>query len=208
VALLDEVADSEGILVDVTAGEALVGHVEEGEVVLLLHNLGDLLPLLLGRVNASGVVSAGVEEEDTAERSGKEVSLETLEVEADGLLVVVAVLLNLEAGIGEDSLVVGPRRGGNEDLLVARVEALKESGTNAQSASAGDGLSDGDTVKDRRVGAVGQLSGKGRELGDTGDSGVLLVQLGVDDLELGLANGGQNVWLALVISVGTNTCRL
>lgn len=43
------------------------------------------------------------------------------------------------------------------------------------------------------------------ELGDTSDSGVLLVKLCSDDLVLSGANGWENVWLSLVVTVSTNT---
>ena len=75
VALLDKVAHGKGVLVGVARGEALVGHVEEGKVVLLLDNVGDLLPLLLGRVDTGGVVGAGVKQEDAALGGGLEVGL-------------------------------------------------------------------------------------------------------------------------------------
>lgn len=63
---------------------------------------------------------------------------------------------------------------------------------------------------DEAVESVGTLTvgkdGRGLcELGDTGDSGVLLVELGSDDLVLSGANGRENVWLSLVVTVGTNT---
>lgn len=101
-------AQSESILVSVTTGEALVSHVEEGKVSLSLDGLRDLLPLLLGGINTSGVVRASVEQEDAALGSGLDISDHALKVEADGLLVVVAVLLNLQTGVEEDSLVVRP----------------------------------------------------------------------------------------------------
>lgn len=204
-ALLNEVTDSESILISVAAGEALVGHIEESEVALVLDNGGDLLPLLGGGINTGGVVSTGVEEEDAALGSSLEVSSQTLEVKTNGLLVVVAVLLNLEAGVGEDGLVVGPRGGRDVDLLSTGVELLEEGGTNSQSTGSGDGLGDGDAVEGGRVSAVGELGGSGSELGDTSDASILLVQLVLDDLLLGLANRGKNVGLASVITVGTDT---
>jgi hypothetical protein len=97
VTLLDEVANGEGILVSVSAGEALVGHVEEGVVVILLDNIAQSAPLLLGRVNTSRVVSASVEKDNAALGHLLDVLDHTLKVETDGVLVVVAVLLNLEA---------------------------------------------------------------------------------------------------------------
>lgn len=108
VALLDEVADGEGVGVGVTRGEALVGHVEEGVVALGLDDVGDLAPLLGGRVDTGGVVSAGVEEEDGALGGGLDVGDHALKVEADGLGVVVAVLVDGETRVVEDGAVVGP----------------------------------------------------------------------------------------------------
>lgn len=205
VALLDKVADSEGILVGVTAGKALVGHVEEGEVALLLDDIRDLLPLLLTGVNTSGVVGAGVEEEDTAVGGSLDIGNQTLKVEANGALVVVAVLLNVETSVVEDSLVVSPRGGGDVDLLLAGEELGEESSANTEGTSTGDGLGDGDALKGGVVGTVGQLGGGGSELGDTSDSSILLVQLGLNHLLLSLADRGQDVGLAGIVTVGTDT---
>jgi hypothetical protein len=107
-ALLDEVSKSECILVGVSAGEALVRHVEEGEVLALLDGLGNLQPLLLGRVNTSGVVSASVEKHDAALGEALDVLHQAVEVKANGVLVVVSVLLDLQARVLEDSVVIGP----------------------------------------------------------------------------------------------------
>ena len=93
-ALLDEVAERVGILVGIARGEALVSHVEEGVVVALLDSVADLPPLLLGRVNTSRVVCAGVEKDNAALGHGLDVGDHSIEVEADGVLVVVAVLLD------------------------------------------------------------------------------------------------------------------
>lgn len=108
VTLLDKISHGEGILVGVTAGEALVGHVEEGKVALGLDGIADLLPLLDGGVDTGRVVGAGMEEEHASLGGGLDVCQHALEVQADGLLVVVAVLLNLETRIAEDGLVVSP----------------------------------------------------------------------------------------------------
>lgn len=204
-AISDELTDSEGVGVRVTAGEALVGHVEEGQVTLGQADLRDLLPLLGGRVDTSRVVGAGMEKESRAGRRLLEVLNHALEVKANGVLVVVTVVLDLEARVLEDGLVVGPRRGRDADLLLARVPAVEELSTNAQGTGAGDGLGDGDAVEHWGVVAVGELGGGGRELGDTSDAGVLLVHLVVDDAPLSLADGGEDVGLAGVITVRANT---
>ena len=56
VALLDKVPDGKGVFEDITRGETLVGHVKEGEVFLLLEQVGELFPLCLGGVDAGGVL--------------------------------------------------------------------------------------------------------------------------------------------------------
>lgn len=96
VTLLDEETDRVGVLVGVTAREALVGHVEEGVVRLLFHDGADLAPLLRGRVDTGGVVGAGVEEDHAAFRRGLEVLDHAVKVQAYRVLVVVRVVLDLE----------------------------------------------------------------------------------------------------------------
>lgn len=90
-------ANGEGILVSVSTGEALVGHVEKGVVAVLLDNIAQSAPLVLGRVDTSGVVGASVEKDNAALWHVLNVLDHALEVKTDGILVVVAVLLNLEA---------------------------------------------------------------------------------------------------------------
>jgi hypothetical protein len=172
----------------------------------ILADLGDLLPLGRRRVDTGRVVGTGVEEDGGTGGSSLQVSDHTLVVKGDGVLVVVAVVLGLEAGILEDSLVVGPGRGRDANLLLAGTPALEESSSEAESAGAGDGLGDGELVEDRGVVSVGKLGGSLREAGYTGDASVLLVGLALDNALLGLADGGEDVGLARVIAVGTNAC--
>jgi hypothetical protein len=106
--LLDEVAESKGILGRVTTGEALVSHVEEGEVVASLDSLSNLHPLLLGGVYTSRVVGTSVEQDNAVLGHGLDIGYHSVKVETNRVLVVVAVLLDLEARVLEDSVVVGP----------------------------------------------------------------------------------------------------
>ncbi len=202
VALLDEVPGSKGITVSITTGKALVGHVEESKVALLLHDVRNLAPLVLSRVDTGGVVGASMEQNDAVVGGSLKVGNQALEVEANGVLVVVTVLLNFQARVLEDGVVVGPARGGEIDLLRARVETLEESTTNSQSTSTGDGLGDNETVilQDGGVGAVGQLSGSLSERRDTSDSSIFLIEARCNNLVLGGANGWQNERLALVVA--------
>lgn len=156
-ALLHKVTRGERILVRITTSKTLVGHVEEGKVALLLHDIADLAPLVLSWVNTGGVVSARVEQDDAVVRGSLDVGEQTVEVEADGVLVVVAVLLHLKTGIRENSVVVGPAGGWEVDLLRVGVEALQEGTADPQGSGTRDGLGDDKTVilDDGRVGAIG-----------------------------------------------------
>lgn len=106
--LVYEVADSPSVADQIARGETLVRGVEEGEVVLFFHDGCDLFPLVLGRVDAGGVVGAGVEEDDRAGRRCLQRLEHTGEIEAFGLFGEVGVGGQLEADVCEDLVVVGP----------------------------------------------------------------------------------------------------
>lgn len=146
-ALLDEVADWKSILVGVTGGESLVSHIEESVVLSSLDGIGDLFPLLLSWVDTSWVVCASVEEEDGSLLGTLDIRNHALEIKTNGVLVVVSVLGDLEAGVSEDGTVVGPRWIWDVDLLCAWVPLCEELTADAESASAGDGLGDDEAVK-------------------------------------------------------------
>lgn len=65
VALGNKMTDSKGILVGGARGEALIGHVEEREKFLLFHDVGNFGPLFRGRINTSGIVGTGMEQDDS-----------------------------------------------------------------------------------------------------------------------------------------------
>ena len=87
----DKFAHRPGVVVEITARKALVGAVEEREVALLEHYVRDLTPLLAGRVDPSGVVRAGMDEENGARRGVLERLDVWVERETDGLRVVVRI---------------------------------------------------------------------------------------------------------------------
>lgn len=62
--LLGEQAHGEGVLVDVTAGESLVGKIEEWEQVTLLDQCRQLSPLLWFWINTGWIVGTGVQQDD------------------------------------------------------------------------------------------------------------------------------------------------
>lgn len=147
---LDKEPDGGSVPVEVARSETLVGGVKEGEVTLGGHDLGDLAPLGERRVDAGGVVGAGVEEDDRALGGVREGLLHAFNVEALGLLVEVGVLGDGEADVGEDLVVVGPCWIAEVDggllggIAVRVVEARKEETAEMAGASAGDGLDRGD----------------------------------------------------------------
>src|SRR5687768_15024481 len=101
-ALFSKVSDGISITIGVTAGETLVGRVEESNVLLLLHDLANLAPLGLSGVNSSWVVSTSMEQDNALRRSSLDILEQTLKVQSNGILVVVAVLDDLEARVLED----------------------------------------------------------------------------------------------------------
>lgn len=52
--------DQQALLLQIDREAHLVGHVKEGEQLLLLHDRTDLLPLVRGGIHPSGVVCAGM----------------------------------------------------------------------------------------------------------------------------------------------------
>lgn len=66
VAVGDELTHWASVLLGRPAREALVGNVEEAEVLLVLSDLADLGPLLLVGVHTGGVVSASVQQKNGA----------------------------------------------------------------------------------------------------------------------------------------------
>ena len=169
---------------------------------LLLHHLANLLPLGLSGINARGVVSASMEKDDALRRGRLEIRNQTLKVKPNGVLIVVAVLLDLEAGILEDGTVVRPAGGWDVDLLSVGIESLEERSSNAESTGSRDGLGNSDAalLDGSGVGAIGKFSSGLCESGNTGDSGILLVETVVHELRFGCSNGREDIWLALVVT--------
>jgi hypothetical protein len=203
VTLLDKVPDGESVLVSVSTSEALVGHVKERVVALLLHDIANLFPLLHGRVDSGRVVGASVQQDDAAFWCVLDVFDHTFKVQPDGVLVVVPVLYNLEPTVGEDGIVVCPRGVWNVDLLCTWVVTLQEFASDTERSRARNGLCDGDAVflDGGRIVAVGKNSGGLGEGRHTRDTSVFLVEARLDDLLLCLAYGWEDVRFTLVVAL-------
>lgn len=205
VALLDKVTDSVGVLVRVAGCEPLVCHIEKRKVAAILDGVGDGPPLLGGWINTSRVVRARVQEEDAALRGILNIRNESLNVKSDCFLVVVPILLYVQSRVLKDRSVVGPRWGGNINGLGVRVKALKEGAADTKCTSAGDGLGDSNVVEDWGGGTIGKGCGSLGEGGYTGNASVLLVEPFEDETLLGGTDRGEDIGLASVVAVGTNS---
>lgn len=138
----DEVADGPGVAGQIAGREALIRAVEEREVVTLANGYGDLLPLVLCRVYARGVVSAGVQEDDGATRGGADAGQHAIDVKALCLGGEVGICCRLEPDVCEDLLVVGPCWRGEIDgrPRLGWIEFRKKQTAQMDRAGAGDRL--------------------------------------------------------------------
>ena len=204
VALLSEVTNGPSIALHITGGEALIGAIEDDVVVLGLDGIRDLLPVVLGGVDTSGVVGAGVEEEGRAGRSLSDGLEDGVHIKSLGLGVEVLVGRSLETGSLEDTKVVGPGGEGDVDS-VEDVVLLVEVTEETEGTGAGKGLAASDSVllDDLGVLTVGEGGGELVELWETIDGRILVVHLAGDHL-LSLEDAGENDGLAVVVSVGTD----
>mmetsp|Transcript_33703 Transcript_33703/g.100365 ORF Transcript_33703/g.100365 Transcript_33703/m.100365 type:complete len:362 (+) Transcript_33703:59-1144(+) len=109
VPVLDKLADGRGVAFTVAGRKALVCHVEERKVVLLLHRLRDALPLPRRRVHARRVVGACMHQEQAAILRLVDVLEEAFQVEATRDGIVVAVRGRLNASVLPNVEVVAPR---------------------------------------------------------------------------------------------------
>lgn len=116
-ALVDEVADSPGVIFEIAGCETLVGAVEEGEVFLCADHFGEFDPLFTGRIDACGVVGAGVQEDYASFGGLFDGGAHTGEVEAFGGRGEVGIGFYGEVDVAEDLVVVGPCWGGEVDGL-------------------------------------------------------------------------------------------
>ena len=131
----NKVPQCKGIVIRVTTRKALIGHVEEGIVTAFLDNIGNGLPLLLCGINSSRVVRAGVEKDDTVLWHSLDVRNHAIEIQPDGLGIVVPVFLDFQARVVEHSSMIGPARRWNIHSFGIGIEALEESAADTQCTS-------------------------------------------------------------------------
>mmetsp|Transcript_49085 Transcript_49085/g.113434 ORF Transcript_49085/g.113434 Transcript_49085/m.113434 type:complete len:449 (+) Transcript_49085:398-1744(+) len=205
-----EQAQREGVPLGVARREALVGRVEEeGEVGSRLEHGRQPPPLLLGWIDAGGVVRARVQQHCRALRRGRQVSEHAVVVEAEGLRVPVPVLAHFESGGGEDLGVVPPARVGQVERRALAEELGVELADQAARAGARQRLHGAHalTPERRRVRAKGETPRRADEAGQPGDAQVLFVHVGGDDPFLRRLDGREDPGRPLVRAVRSSRER-
>ena len=117
-------------------------HVEQRQMLPRPDNLLQLSPLLLRRVNPRRVLRTHVQQHYTPLGRLFNVLLHALKVQADGVLVEVAVPHDLETGLLSDGQVGAPGGVGKVDGLGAWVVVREKGGSYAEGTGARDGLGD------------------------------------------------------------------
>jgi len=141
VALLNKVADSKGVASSITRGEALVGHVEEGEETLLLDDRGDFFPLLLSGVYAGRIVRAGMEKDNATRFCVFQVFGQASPVELDPTSPAeVAISTYIETRVTEGGNVVAPGWVREVNCFWTGEVACEEDAANTEGASSRDAL--------------------------------------------------------------------
>ena len=131
-ALVDKEANGPGVRVQGATGKALVRTVEEDKKVPRFANLSNLSPLFFGRIHASGVVGAGMQDDNSSSRCLAQIFHHAREVKISVLSVPVAVLPQVGvAGSAEDEAVVAPGGVGVVHRVLAQ-NPVEEVGANSQ----------------------------------------------------------------------------
>ena len=197
VSILDELTERVSIVSNRSRAIAQVGSIEENDVVLLLAQLGDLVPLLVRRIHSGGVVSASVEQEARMIISLADVIHHSLEVQNGLLAVQVRVLASGHSSIAENGVLVRP--GGVREVHLSRdVAVLQELGKKTERTRSRNSLSAGDHVLLLVVDLVtpSELGGSLIERRQTNQTGILVILSAAESL-LSLSDTRKDVRLQL-----------
>ena len=139
-ALVHKEADGPGVCVQGSTGKALVRAVKEDKKVSRFANLRNLSPLLFSGIQTSGVMSAGMQDENSSRRCLAQIFQHAWEVQISVLSVPIAILPKVsEASSFEDVGVVGPGWVGVVDGVSAK-NPVEEMSPDSQRASATQSL--------------------------------------------------------------------
>ena len=195
VAVLHELAEGVGVILDGARAVAEVSGVEEDDVVLLLAQLGDLIPLLVRGVHSGRVVGTGVEHESGVILSLGQIVEHTLEVQAGLVGSEVSILAGGHTSVVEDGVLVGPG-GVGEVHLSSDIAVLEELSKKAEGARSRDSLSVGNQILLLVVDLVTptELSSDIVERGLSDQRRILMIALAAESL-LSLSHARKDVGL-------------
>ena len=204
--LLHEQTNRIGVTLHISGGEALVSAIEDHSAARSLHSVRNLLPLLLGRIHSSGVVSAGMEQEGRVAGS----SLDRLQDSVNVQTVIgiqVRILLVGNTRSVEHAEVVGP--GGVRDVnALVSLHVSQEISNQTERTSSRKSLAHSHSIllDGRAVGAIDKLSSQSVEIRKTLNRRVFVVAL-AGNASLSLSDAGENHGLAVVVTVSTHSQR-
>ena len=195
VAVRDELAEGVGVVGDVSGAIAKIGGIEKNDVVLLLAELAQLVPLLVRGIHSGRVMSAGVEHEAGVIGSLADVVQHALEVQDRSLAIQVGVVSGRKPGIAENGVLVRPGRIG-EVHLPHNVAVLQELSQKTERTRARDGLSVRNHILLLVVDLVapGKLAGRIVKQGNTDQRGIFVILSAAQSL-LSLSHAGKNIGL-------------
>lgn len=111
VSLICKVSDAPGVFVQITGSKPLVGTVKKGEEFLVSHQISNLTPLFLSGIHAGRIVSARMQNNDSAFWSVTQILHHAIKVQAPSILVPIAIFSHfLKSSIFENHVVVAPSR--------------------------------------------------------------------------------------------------
>jgi len=197
-----------GIFINIVTGETLVGAVKEDEVSFLHAEIEDSLPLVFGWVDSRWVLSAGLNQKDLLVFHLFQIFAHTFNIDTFGVFFVVSEVVEIETCSCDDVVVEGPGWIWHVDSLVwLRVEALEHGEAHPESSSTRYCLHRSDSVFliGDVVWTIGEIYGLLSERGNTVGESVLFIEFLVQKDSLSSSYRFENIWLACVISVGTDS---
>ena len=202
----NELTNGEGITLHISRGESLISAIKDNTTVSSLHSLADLLPLLLGGIHASRVVSASMEQEGRLSRSILNLVQNTVKVQSVVGIQISVLHIGNSSSI-EHTEVVGPSGIRNVNTLIT-LHVLQEISNQTQRTSSGQSLAHSNTIflNSRTIGSIDELSSKTVEIRKTLNRRILVITLS-SNTSLSLSNAGENHGLSVVITVSTHSER-
>merc|ERR1719226_198949 len=150
-------------------------------------------------------MSTSVQHNNRLRRHVRNILQHGIKVQLAAVSLVVAVLLDVEASVATDGVVVAPGGVGQVDVLVG-VEFRQVLSTHAKSTGTRNGLGVGVPAIGNHIASVSksQLDSLSSESSVANNRQILLVQISSKNLLLGRPDGRQNPRLALIIAVSAD----